>query len=103
VVYFPDDFVSSFWFTYLKKLDEEPDPNFYGLRYVVSAHLNSVWELIRSFVVGYTHGPMYKETWFMVFARIMGLALPGIAAHCPTDYVNSVRLGKERVVRMSSF
>lgn len=86
-----------------QKLDEEPDPNFYGLRYVVSAHLNSVWELIRSFVVGYTHGPMYKETWFMVFARIMGLALPGIAAHCPTDYVNSVRLGKERVVRMSSF
>jgi len=33
----------------------------------------------------------------------MGLALPGIAAHCPTDYVNSVRLGKERIVRMSSF
>ncbi|KAI9397755.1 hypothetical protein POPTR_003G073800v4 [Populus trichocarpa] len=86
-----------------QKLDEEPDPNFYGLRNVVSAHLNSVWELIRSFVVGYTHGPMYKESWFMVFARIMGLALPGIAAHCPTDYVNSVRLGKERVVRMSSF
>ncbi|KAL9350516.1 hypothetical protein Peur_057771 [Populus x canadensis] len=85
------------------KLDEEPDPNFYGLRNVVSAHLNSVWELIRSFVVGYTHGPMYKESWFMVFARIMGLALPGIAAHCPTDYVNSVRLGKERIVRMSSF
>ncbi|KAG6782335.1 hypothetical protein POTOM_011733 [Populus tomentosa] len=86
-----------------QKLDEEPDPNFYGLRSVVLAHLNSVWELIRSFVVGYTHGPMYKESWFMVFARIMGLALPGIAAHCPTDYVNSVRLGKERVVRMSSF
>ncbi|KAG6780615.1 hypothetical protein POTOM_013481 [Populus tomentosa] len=86
-----------------QKLDEEPDPNFYGLRNVVLAHLNSVWELIRSFLVGYTQGPMYKESWFMVFARIMGLALPGIAAHCPTDYVNSVRLGKERVVRMSSF
>ncbi|XP_011031835.1 PREDICTED: uncharacterized protein LOC105130842 isoform X2 [Populus euphratica] len=86
-----------------QKLDEEPDPNFYGLRNVVSAHLNSVWELIRSFVVGYTYGPMYKESWLMVFVRIMGLALPGIAAHGPTDYVNSVRLGKERIVRMSSF
>jgi hypothetical protein len=87
----------------LKKVDEEPDPNLYGLRNVISAHLNAIWELIRSFIIGYTHGREYKESWFMVLVRIMGLALPGIAAHCPTDYVNSVRLGKERVVQMSSF
>lgn len=86
-----------------QKVDEEPDPNLYGLRNVISAHLNAIWELIRSFIIGYTHGREYKESWFMVLVRIMGLALPGIAAHCPTDYVNSVRLGKERVVQMSSF
>ncbi|XP_011035516.1 PREDICTED: uncharacterized protein LOC105133282 [Populus euphratica] len=78
-----------------QKVDEEPDPNLYGLRNVILAHLNAIWELIRSFIISYTHGREYKESWFMVLARLVGLALPGISAHCPTDYVNSVRLGKE--------
>ncbi|KAJ6342397.1 hypothetical protein OIU78_010343 [Salix suchowensis] len=86
-----------------RKVDEEPDPNFFGLRNITSAYLNAIWELIRSSIIGYTHGPEYKESWFMMLARITGLALPGIAAHCPTNYVNSVRLGKERAVQMSSF
>lgn len=86
-----------------RKVDEEPDPNFFGLRNIISAYLNAIWELIRSSIIGYTHGPEYKESWFMMLARITGLALPGIAAHCPTNYVNSVRLGKERAVQMSSF
>ncbi|KAJ6427210.1 hypothetical protein OIU84_022747 [Salix udensis] len=86
-----------------RKVDEEPDPNFFGLRNITSAYLNAIWELIRSSIIGYTDGPEYKESWFMMLARITGLALPGIAAHCPTNYVNSVRLGKERAVQMSSF
>lgn len=85
-----------------QKVHEEPDPNLYGLRNVISAHLNAIWELIRSFIIGYSHGREYKESWFMVLVRIIGLALPGISDHCPTDYVNSVRLGKKRVVQMSS-
>ncbi|KAJ7011459.1 triacylglycerol lipase OBL1 [Populus alba] len=85
-----------------QKVHEEPDPNLYGLRNVISAHLNAIWELIRSFIIGYSHGREYKENWFMVLVRIIGLALPGISDHCPTDYVNSVRLGKKRVVQMSS-
>lgn len=84
-------------------VDEEPNKNFFGLRYLIPEHLNALWELIRSLTMGYTHGPEYKEGWFSIFVRIMGLAFPGVSAHCPTDYVNSVRLGKERTIQMSSF
>ncbi|KAG2728476.1 hypothetical protein I3843_01G202400 [Carya illinoinensis] len=86
-----------------KNVDEEPNRNYFGLRYVIPAYLNAVWELIRSLTMGYTHGPEYKEGWFSTLLRVIGLALPGISAHCPTDYVNSVRLGKERIMQMSSF
>ncbi|KAH9713945.1 triacylglycerol lipase OBL1 [Citrus sinensis] len=86
-----------------QKVDEEPNKNFFGLRYLIPVYLNALWELIRSLTMGYTHGPQYKEGWFSIFARILGLAFPGISAHCPTDYVNSVRLGKERTIQMSSF
>ncbi|KAH9665522.1 triacylglycerol lipase OBL1 [Citrus sinensis] len=60
-------------------------------------------DMVPSLTMGYTHGPQYEEGWFSIFARILGLAFPGISAHCPTDYVNSVRLGKERTIQMSSF
>ncbi|KAI3984485.1 hypothetical protein MKX01_033978 [Papaver californicum] len=77
-----------------KELDEEPNPNFYGIKFLIPEYLNAAWELVRSLTMGYTHGAEYKEGWFCIFSRIMGLALPGISAHCPTDYVNSVRLGR---------
>ncbi|XP_041016415.1 triacylglycerol lipase OBL1 [Juglans microcarpa x Juglans regia] len=86
-----------------KNMDEEPNRNYFGMRYVIPAYLNAVWELIRSLTMGYTHGPEYKEGWFSILLRVIGLALPGISAHCPTDYVNSARLGKERIMQMSSF
>ncbi|XP_038681347.1 triacylglycerol lipase OBL1 isoform X2 [Tripterygium wilfordii] len=86
-----------------QEVDEEPDPNFFGLRYMIPVHLNAAWELIRSLTMGYTHGPEYKEGWFSILVRFVGLVVPGIAAHCPTDYVNTMRLGKKRVVQMSSF
>lgn len=45
------------------------------------------------------YGPDYKEGWFSTMARVLGLVLPGISAHCPTDYVNSVRIGEESNTR----
>ncbi|XP_058108777.1 triacylglycerol lipase OBL1 isoform X2 [Magnolia sinica] len=84
-----------------QNVDEEPNRNYFGLRYVIPDHLNAVWELIRSMTMGYTHGPEYKEGWFSIFLRTVGLAIPGLSAHSPTDYVNSVRLGRQRV-QMSS-
>ncbi|KAK2654646.1 hypothetical protein Ddye_014502 [Dipteronia dyeriana] len=86
-----------------QKMDEEPNPNFFGFRYLFLEYLNAVWELIRSITMGYKYGPEYEEGWFSILMRIMGLVLPGVSAHSPTDYVNSMRLGKERVVQMSSF
>lgn len=85
-----------------KKVEEEPNRNFSEIRFVFSEHLIAAWELIRGLTMGYGEGPEYKEGWFRILARIVGLALPGISAHCPTDYVNSIRLGKGSSVQMSS-
>ncbi|KAI3941056.1 hypothetical protein MKW92_045332 [Papaver armeniacum] len=76
------------------ELEEEPNPNFYGIKFLIPEYLNAAWELVRSLTMGYTHGPEYQEGWFCILLRLMGLALPGISAHCPADYVNSVRLGR---------
>nr|XP_004303774.2 PREDICTED: uncharacterized protein LOC101300646 isoform X1 [Fragaria vesca subsp. vesca] len=78
---------------------EEPNKNFLGLGYLMPSYLTAAWELLRSFIMGYTYGPEYKEGWFSVLLRIVGLVLPGFSAHSPTNYVNSVRLGKERIVQ----
>ncbi|GMI77824.1 Oil body lipase 1 [Hibiscus trionum] len=89
---------------YIKqRTDEEPNRNYYGIINIIPTHLNAVWELMRSLVMGYTYGPEYKEGWFCIFIRVFGLLIPGLSAHCATNYVNSVRLGKSRGIRMSSY
>ena len=88
---------------YSKRVKEEPNRNFFGLRFFIPKHLNAVRELIKSLTMGYMYGPDYKEGWFSIMLRIIGLAFPGISAHCPTNYVNSVRLGRESSIQMSSF
>jgi hypothetical protein len=52
--------------------------------------------------MGYIQGAEYREGWFHILVRIIGLAFPGFSAHCPTEYVNSIRLGKESSIHMSS-
>ncbi|WCJ39278.1 alpha/beta-Hydrolases superfamily protein [Euphorbia peplus] len=79
-----------------QQMSEEPDPNFFGLRYVVPLHLNALWELTRSFIIGYLYGPDYREGWLATGFRLLGLAIPGLSDHCTVDYVNSVRLGKQQ-------
>ncbi|GFY97269.1 alpha/beta-Hydrolases superfamily protein [Actinidia rufa] len=85
-----------------QKVDEEPNRNYFGMWYLIPEYLNAVWELIRSLIMGYTHGPEYKEGWLSVLLRVVGLAVPGISAHSPTNYVNSIRLGRNSAIRMSS-
>ncbi|XP_052876658.1 triacylglycerol lipase OBL1 isoform X3 [Gossypium arboreum] len=77
-----------------QKMDEEPNKNYFGITHMIPEHLIAIWELIRSLTMGYIHGPEYKEGWFSIFLRVLGLSMPGIAAHCSVNYVNSVRLGK---------
>ncbi|XP_062087976.1 triacylglycerol lipase OBL1 [Humulus lupulus] len=86
-----------------QKVKEEPNKNFFRLRNAFVVYVNAIWELIRSFIMKYVYGKEYEEGWFGMVARLIGLALPGISAHGPTDYVNSVRLGRERNLHMSSF
>ncbi|KAK6911786.1 Fungal lipase-like domain [Dillenia turbinata] len=83
-----------------QNVHEEPNRNFFGIRYLLPEYLNAVWELIRSLVMGSIYGPGYKEGWLSVLLRVVGLGLPGISAHSPTNYVNCVRLG---TYRTSSF
>ncbi|KAK2660285.1 hypothetical protein Ddye_006818 [Dipteronia dyeriana] len=76
-----------------KVLVEEPNKNYFNLLWIVPKYLNAVWELIRSFIIPCTAGPDYRESWFMRFARVIGLVIPGLPAHGPQDYNNVTRLG----------
>ncbi|CAN6573696.1 unnamed protein product [Malus baccata var. baccata] len=86
-----------------QRVEEEPNRNYFGMRYLIAVYLNAVWELIRGLTMGYTHGPEYREGWFSILLRIIGLVAPGLSAHSPTNYINSVRLGNDRVIQMLSF
>lgn len=48
--------------------------------------------------MGYIYGSEYKESLESVLFRLVGLFLPGISAHSPVNYVNSVRLGRQKSV-----
>ncbi|KAI3463181.1 hypothetical protein Pfo_019844 [Paulownia fortunei] len=85
-----------------QNVDEEPNRNYFGLQYLMPEYLNSVWELLRSFIMGYMYGPDYKECWESFLLRIVGLTIPGLSAHSPVDYINSIRLGRRRSVEMMS-
>ncbi|PON94204.1 Fungal lipase-like domain containing protein [Trema orientale] len=76
-----------------KILWEEPDKNYFSVIWFMPKYINAVWELIRSFVMPCLMGSEYKEGWFMRLLRVVGLVIPGLAAHCPQDYVNLTRLG----------
>ncbi|XAR49818.1 Triacylglycerol lipase [Bertholletia excelsa] len=85
-----------------QKVNEEPNRNYFGIWYLIPEHLNAVWELLRSFMMGYMYGVEYKEGWLAVLLRVVGLAVPGISAHSPINYVNSIRLGRDKTIRMST-
>ncbi|ERM99424.1 uncharacterized protein LOC18427459 [Amborella trichopoda] len=77
-----------------KSVDEEPNRNYFGIWYLIPEYLNAWWELFHTLTIGYTRGPEYKEGWLSILLRVVGLAFPGISAHSPTNYVNSIRLGR---------
>ncbi|XP_050363689.1 triacylglycerol lipase OBL1-like [Argentina anserina] len=76
-----------------KVLKEEPNKNYFSLRWFIPNRLNAVWELIRSFILPLVKGSEYREGWFMRLWRVAGLVFPGIPDHIPQDYVNLTRLG----------
>ncbi|KAK7311073.1 hypothetical protein RJT34_08966 [Clitoria ternatea] len=74
-------------------LEEEPNKNYFSLFWVIPKILNALWELIRGFLLPLVSGRDYKQNWFMTVFRLFGMIIPGLPAHCPTDYVNVTRLG----------
>ncbi|KAL2932890.1 Feruloyl esterase A [Bienertia sinuspersici] len=92
----------TFLYKHFGKVDEEPNKNFYGIRYLIPAYMNAAWELMRALTMSYIYGVDYKEDWYSIMLRIVGLMLPGISAHSPRDYVNSMRLGREHTIQIIS-
>ncbi|TYK07174.1 putative Triacylglycerol lipase [Cucumis melo var. makuwa] len=75
------------------KVDEEPNKNFLGIRYLIPEYLNALWELLRSLLMGYTHGPEYKEGWFCILAwkeEPIPLKIPTIVHLARQGQANSV-------------
>ncbi|OWM70870.1 hypothetical protein CDL15_Pgr014543 [Punica granatum] len=81
------------WLYRGKVLEEEPNKNYFSPLWAIPKVLNAVWELIRGFIIPYIEGPTYTESWVLKLVRLFGIAVPGIPAHCPQDYVNLTRLG----------
>ncbi|KAJ9568464.1 hypothetical protein OSB04_004430 [Centaurea solstitialis] len=85
-----------------QEMEEEPNRNYYGMWYLIPEYVNAVWELVRGMGMGRRYGADYKESWEGIVMRMMGLVIPGISAHAPPNYINSIRLGKLRHVQMST-
>ncbi|KAI3983013.1 hypothetical protein MKX01_029431 [Papaver californicum] len=75
-----------------KVVDEEPNKNYFNILRAIPKMLNAIYELFRSFFIGYRRGPEYSEGWF-ILVRVIGVVIPGLSAHCPRDYVNITRIG----------
>ncbi|XP_026445926.1 uncharacterized protein LOC113346659 [Papaver somniferum] len=76
-----------------KVVDEEPNKNYFNIFRAIPKMLNAVYELFRSFFIGYWRGTEYSEGWFLILFRVVGVMIPGLSAHCPRDYVNITRIG----------
>ncbi|KAK9166338.1 hypothetical protein Scep_001529 [Stephania cephalantha] len=80
---------------------EEPDKNYSWLTWQIPKIINAVWELIRSFIIRFWKGSDYAEGWLLMFYRLFGLMIPGMADHALQDYVNAIRLSSSSLLQFS--
>ncbi|KAK9163350.1 hypothetical protein Syun_004252 [Stephania yunnanensis] len=80
---------------------EEPDKNYSWLTWQIPKIINAVWELIRSFIIRFWKGSDYAEGWLLMFCRLFGLMIPGMADHALQDYVNAIRLSSSSLLQFS--
>ncbi|KAJ0795394.1 putative triacylglycerol lipase [Helianthus annuus] len=80
-----------------KVMEEEPNKNYFSIVWTIPKYINAFWEVIRSFILPYWKGKEYKESHVERLCRMVGMIIPGLAAHGPKDYVDVTRLGTELV------
>ncbi|KAJ6815766.1 uncharacterized protein M6B38_132665 [Iris pallida] len=76
-----------------RDMNEEPNENYFDPRYTIPKQMDAMWELYRSFIIGYWKGQEYEESMVMKMMRAMGMMMPGLPNHSPQDYNNITRLG----------
>ncbi|KAF8030548.1 hypothetical protein BT93_E2855 [Corymbia citriodora subsp. variegata] len=76
-----------------KVLYEEPNRNSLPLLWLIPNVVNAIWELMRGFIMPCVRGRACRESWFLLLFRMVRIAIPGLSAHSPHDYVNLTRLG----------
>ncbi|KAF8030547.1 hypothetical protein BT93_E2854 [Corymbia citriodora subsp. variegata] len=86
-----------------KLLEEEPNKNCSPWLWHIPNILIAIWELIRGFIMPCVHGPTYRESWFLVLFRMLGIIFPGLSAHSPQDYVNLTRLAPKSPMKEARF
>ncbi|KAF5808998.1 putative triacylglycerol lipase [Helianthus annuus] len=80
-----------------KVMEEEPNKNYFSIVWTIPKYINAFWEVTRSFILPYWKGKEYKESHVERLFRIVGMIIPGLAAHGPKDYVDVTRLGTQLV------
>ncbi|PWA54491.1 alpha/beta-Hydrolases superfamily protein [Artemisia annua] len=80
-----------------KVLEEEPNKNYFSLVWVIPKYINALWEIIRGFILPYWKGKEYREVPTEKLFRLVGLVIPGLAAHGCKDYIDVTRLGTDLV------
>ncbi|MFS7951876.1 putative triacylglycerol lipase [Helianthus anomalus] len=80
-----------------KVMEEEPNKNYFSIVWTIPKYINAFWEVIRSLILPYWKGKEYKESHVERLFRMVGMIIPGLAAHGPKDYVDVTRLGTELV------
>ncbi|PWA91722.1 alpha/beta-Hydrolases superfamily protein [Artemisia annua] len=81
-----------------KVLKEEPNKNYFSLVWVIPKYINACWEIIRSFILPYWKGKEYREEHIeKLYRLVVGLVIPGLAAHGCKDYVDVSILGTDLV------
>ncbi|KAG9443888.1 hypothetical protein H6P81_015228 [Aristolochia fimbriata] len=78
----------------VEAMEEEPNPNYFDIKYVVPMYWNAWVDLYRGMTIGFKEKE-FKEGLLSIGFRAIGLIVPGLASHSPRDYVNSTRLAKD--------
>nr|BAK03919.1 predicted protein [Hordeum vulgare subsp. vulgare] len=82
------------WYDGKELAGDEPDPNYFDPRYVLSKYGNAVGDLLKAAFLWASAGSDYREGICSLAYRCGGLIFPGFASHSPRDYVDAVRLGR---------